>query len=206
MGCCIELRHCGQSPSSAAVPVLQQQIEMATRGVVRCSSVTQEGVSLQRLSLSLQSPYPSKASCQRSLWPRHRRNPTADSSTTSVSGSKACCRRFRSAGRILLSTPLKQPGGVDELVSLIEQNTGLTPQGVREQLEELLHSATDRSRDWADSLDPLEEQLEQLLDELNSTLRPKIEAPVRQRPLLAVGVALGVGLLLGSMLRGGRRS
>ena len=43
-------------------------------------------------------------------------------------------------------------------------------------------------------------------DELNSTLRPKIEAPVRQRPLLAVGVALGVGLLLGSMLRGGRRS
>jgi len=89
---------------------------------------------------------------------------------------------------------------------LIEQNTGLTPQGVREQLEELLHSATDRSRDWADSLDPLEEQLEQLLDELNSTLRPKIEAPVRQRPLLAVGVALGVGLLLGSMLRGGRRS
>ena len=77
---------------------------------------------------------------------------------------------------------------------------------VREQLEELLHSAGDRSRDWADSLDPLEEQLEQLLDELNSTLRPKIEAPVRQRPLLAVGVALGVGLLLGSMLRGGRRS
>ncbi|QNI62549.1 YqjD family protein [Synechococcus sp. TAK9802] len=97
-------------------------------------------------------------------------------------------------------------GSVDELVRLIEQNTGLTPQGVREQLEELLHSAGDRSRDWADSLDPLEEQLEQLLDELNSTLRPKIEAPVRQRPLLAVGVALGVGLLLGSMLRGGRRS
>ena len=97
-------------------------------------------------------------------------------------------------------------GSVDELVRLIEQSTGLTPQGVREQLEELLHSATDHSRDWADSLDPLEEQLEQLLDELNSTLRPKIEAPVRQRPLLAVGVALGVGLLLGSMLRGGRRS
>ena len=91
------------------------------------------------------------------------------------------------------------------MVRLIEQNTGLTPQGVREQLEELLHSATG-SRDWADSLDPLEDQLEQLLDELNSTLRPKIEAPVRQRPLLAVGVALGVGLLLGSMLRGGRRS
>mgnify|MGYP006222234545 CR=1 FL=1 len=31
-------------------------------------------------------------------------------------------------------------GSVDELVRLIEQNTGLTPQGVREQLEELLHA------------------------------------------------------------------
>ena len=97
-------------------------------------------------------------------------------------------------------------GSFDDLVRLIEANTGLTAQGVRDQLEDLFHSAGDRSRDWADSLDPLEEQLEQLLDELNSTLRPKIEAPVRQRPLLAVGVAFGVGLLLGSMLRGGRRS
>ena len=97
-------------------------------------------------------------------------------------------------------------GSVDELVRLIEQNTGLTPQGVREQLEELLHAAGDQSRHLGDSLDPLEEQLEQLLDELNRTLRPRIEQPVRQRPLLAVGVALGVGVLFGAMLNGGRRS
>ena len=97
-------------------------------------------------------------------------------------------------------------GSVDELVRLIEQNTGLTPQGVREQLEELLQTAGDQSRHLGDSLDPLEEQLEQLLDELNRTLRPRIEKPVRQRPLLAVGVALGLGVLLGAMLNGGRRS
>ena len=97
-------------------------------------------------------------------------------------------------------------GSVDELVRLIEQNTGLTPQGVRERLEELMNTAGDRGRHLGDSLDPLEEQLEQLLDELNSTLRPRIEKPVRQRPLLAVGVALGVGVLLGSLLSGGRRS
>ena len=97
-------------------------------------------------------------------------------------------------------------GSVDELVRLIEQNTGLTPQGVREQLEELMHAAGDQSRHFGDSLDPLEEQLEQLLDELNRTLRPRIEKPVRKRPLLAVGVALGVGVLLGAMLNGGRRS
>ncbi|BEV36800.1 hypothetical protein CREGCYN_16120 [Synechococcus sp. M16CYN] len=97
-------------------------------------------------------------------------------------------------------------GSFDELVGLIERNTGLTPQGVREQLEELMHSTGDRGKNLADALDPIEEQLEQLLDELNNTLRPRIEQPVRQRPLLAVGVALGVGVLLGAMLRGGRRS
>ena len=97
-------------------------------------------------------------------------------------------------------------GSMDEVSRLIEQNTGLTPQGVREQLEELMQSAGERGQHLADSLDPLEQQLEQLLDELNSTLRPRIEKPVRQRPLLAVGVALGVGVLLGAMLSGGRRS
>ena len=97
-------------------------------------------------------------------------------------------------------------GSVDELVRLIERNTGLTPQGVREQLEELMQTAGDQGRQLADSLDPLEEQLEQLLDELNTTLRPRIEKPVRQRPLLALGVAPGVGVLLGAMLHGGRRT
>ena len=97
-------------------------------------------------------------------------------------------------------------GSMDEVVRLIEQNTGLTPQGVREQLEELMHSAGESGRHLADSLDPLEQQLEQLLDELNTTLRPRIESPVRQRPLLALGVALGVGVLIGTMLSGGRRS
>ncbi len=97
-------------------------------------------------------------------------------------------------------------GSIDEVARLIEQNTGLTPQGVREQLEELMHSAEVGGRQLADSLDPLEQQLEQLLDELNTTLRPRIERPVRQRPLLALGVALGVGMMLGSMLSGGRRS
>ena len=50
-------------------------------------------------------------------------------------------------------------GSIDEVARLIEQNTGLTPQGVREQLEELMHSAEVGGRHLADSLDPLEQQL-----------------------------------------------
>ena len=49
-------------------------------------------------------------------------------------------------------------------------------------------------------------ELEGLLDELNSNLRPKIEKPVREQPLLALGIAAGVGLLAGLLLASGRRS
>ena len=56
-----------------------------------------------------------------------------------------------------------------------------------------------------DALRPLEDQLEQLLDDLNSTLRPRIEKPVRERPLMALGIAAGVGLVVGLLLYSGRR-
>jgi ElaB/YqjD/DUF883 family membrane-anchored ribosome-binding protein len=55
-------------------------------------------------------------------------------------------------------------------------------------------------------LEPLEQQLEDLLDELNANLRPRIEKPVRERPLLALGLAGSIGVLLGLMLASGRRS
>ena len=58
----------------------------------------------------------------------------------------------------------------------------------------------------AENLRPLEEQLEGLLDELNASLRPRIEKPVRDKPLLALGVAAGFGLLVGLLLSSGRRS
>ena len=97
-------------------------------------------------------------------------------------------------------------GSFDHAVEVISRQTGATSAGVRRQLDDLLHTTGDQAHQVVDSLKPLEEQLEHLLDELNSTLRPKIEKPVRERPLLALGVAAGVGLIVGLLLNSGRRS
>ena len=94
-------------------------------------------------------------------------------------------------------------GSLDELVKVISIHSGNTSYGVKEQLEELFNAASDRTKDIADNLEPLEKQLENLLDELNTSLRPRIEKPVRQRPLLAIGIATGV--LLGILLSGGKK-
>ena len=97
-------------------------------------------------------------------------------------------------------------GSLDDLINVISVHSGKNSFGVQEQLEEIFHSATDTTRGLAESLEPLEKQLEDLLDELNSTLRPRIEKPVRKRPLLAVGIAAGIGVLFGIVLGGGRRN
>ncbi|MFZ0407574.1 MAG: hypothetical protein WAM11_05625 [Cyanobium sp.] len=97
-------------------------------------------------------------------------------------------------------------GSLDTVAEVISRQTGLTAAGVRQQLLDLLQVTTEQAGQVADSLRPLEEQLEGLLDELNSSLRPRIEKPVRERPLLAIGVAAGVGLLVGLLLSSGRRS
>jgi ElaB/YqjD/DUF883 family membrane-anchored ribosome-binding protein len=77
---------------------------------------------------------------------------------------------------------------------------------VKQQLLELVDVAGDQTQRLGQTLQPLEQQLESLLDELNATLRPRIEKPVRERPLLAIGLAAGVGVLLGLLLGSGRRS
>ena len=97
-------------------------------------------------------------------------------------------------------------GSLDDLVQIISAHSGKTSDGVVEQLEDILNTASDRTKEIAESLEPLEKQLEDLLDELNSTLRPRIEKPVRQRPLVALGIATGLGILLGILMVGGRRS
>ncbi len=97
-------------------------------------------------------------------------------------------------------------GSLDDVIRVISKHTGINSLAVQKQLDELLDSAGDKTRNFAETLEPLEEQLEELLDELNKTLRPRIEKPVREKPLLAIGIAAGIGVLLGILLAGGRRS
>ena len=97
-------------------------------------------------------------------------------------------------------------GSLDDLINVISVHSGKNSFGVQEQLEEIFQSATHTTKGLAESLEPLEQQLEDLLDELNSTLRPRIEKPVRKRPLLAIGIAAGIGVLFGILLGGGRRN
>ena len=97
-------------------------------------------------------------------------------------------------------------GSLDDLINVISIHSGKNSFGVQEQLEEIFNSATDTTRGLAESLEPLEKQLEELLDELNNTLRPQIEKPVRKRPLLAIGIAAGIGVLFGLILGGGKRN
>jgi ElaB/YqjD/DUF883 family membrane-anchored ribosome-binding protein len=96
-------------------------------------------------------------------------------------------------------------GSLDELAGAIAGQTGRTATVVKQQLLELMDVAGEQTGRLADQLEPLEAQLERLLDELNATLRPRLEKPVRERPLLAIGIAAGVGVLLGLLLAGRRR-
>jgi ElaB/YqjD/DUF883 family membrane-anchored ribosome-binding protein len=97
-------------------------------------------------------------------------------------------------------------GSFDTVVEVIARQTGRTSEGVTQQLLELVQVTGDQAHHLADSLRPLEEQLEHLLDDLNASLRPRIEKPVRERPLMALGIAAGVGVLVGLLLASGRRS
>ncbi len=97
-------------------------------------------------------------------------------------------------------------GSLDEVIRVIAQHSGKNSLGVQEQLEELLNNAGEKTKDIAESLEPLEKQLEELLDDLNNTLRPRLEKPIRERPLLAIGIAASLGLMLGMLLSGGKKS
>ena len=91
-------------------------------------------------------------------------------------------------------------GSIDDLVGVISNHTGSSASGIKKQLFEIIDSIQANNWEFAEKIEPFESQLEELLDELNNTLRPKIESPIRKKPILSIAIAAGIGLFIGSLI------
>ena len=96
-------------------------------------------------------------------------------------------------------------GSIDDLVEVISSHSGTSVIGIKSQLFEIIDSIRENNWEISEKIEPIESQLEELLEELNNTLRPKIERPIRKKPLLSIAIAAGIGLLIGSLLNSGRK-
>ena len=96
-------------------------------------------------------------------------------------------------------------GSIDDLVAVISSHSGTSAVGIKRQLFEIIDSIKENNWEISDKIEPIESQLEELLEELNNTLRPKIESPIRKKPILSIAIAAGIGLLIGTLLNSGRK-
>ena len=91
------------------------------------------------------------------------------------------------------------------MVEVIASSTGSSAVGVKRQLFEIIDSIRENNWEISEKIEPIESQLEELLEELNNTLRPKIESPIRKKPILSIAIAAGIGLFIGTLLNSGRK-
>ncbi len=96
-------------------------------------------------------------------------------------------------------------GSIDDLVEVISNHSDTSAIGIKKQLFEIIDSIGENNWEISKKIEPIESQLEELLEELNNTLRPKIESPIRKKPLLSISIAAGIGLLIGTLLNNGRK-
>ena len=106
---------------------------------------------------------------------------------------------------IAQQTLVATKGSIDDLVEVIASNTGTSAKNIKRQLFEIINSIRENKWEISEKIEPIESQLEELLEELNNTLRPKIESPIRKKPLLSIAIAAGIGLLIGTLLNSGRK-
>jgi len=96
-------------------------------------------------------------------------------------------------------------GSIDDLVEVIASHSGTSAVGIKSQLFDIINSIRENNWEISEKIEPIESQLEELLEELNNTLRPKIESPIRKKPILSIAIAAGIGLLIGTLLNSGRK-
>ena len=94
---------------------------------------------------------------------------------------------------------------IDDLVKVIANHTGTSANGIKNQLFEIIDSIQENKWEISEKIEPIEGQLEELLDELNNILRPKIESPIRKKPILSVAIAAAIGLFIGTLINSGRK-
>ena len=58
---------------------------------------------------------------------------------------------------------------------------------------------SEQSRHMADAIDPLQKKLDLKLNELDETLRPKLEQPVKEKPVLSVALSASAGVFIGAL-------
>jgi len=96
-------------------------------------------------------------------------------------------------------------GSIDDLVEVIASHSGTSAIGIKSQLYEIIDSIKEKNWEISKTIEHIDSQLEELLEELNNTLRPKIESPIRKKPLLSIAIAAGIGLLIGTLLNSGKK-
>ena len=96
-------------------------------------------------------------------------------------------------------------GSIDDLVEVIASHSGTSAIGIKSQLFEIIDSIRENNWEISEKIEPIESQLEELLEELNNTLRPKIESPIKRKPILSIAIAAGIGLLIGTLINSGRK-
>ena len=106
---------------------------------------------------------------------------------------------------IAQQTLVATKGSIDDLVEVIASNTGTSAKNIKRQLFEIINSIRENKWEISEKIEPIESQLEELLEELNNTLRPKIESPIRKKPLLSIAIAAGIGLFIGTLLNSGKK-
>jgi len=96
-------------------------------------------------------------------------------------------------------------GSIDDLDEVKASNSGTSEIGIKSQLFEIIDSIRENNWEISEKIEPIESQLEELLEELTNTLRPKIESPIRKKPLLSIAIAACIGLLIGTLINSGRK-
>ena len=96
-------------------------------------------------------------------------------------------------------------GSIDDLVEVIASHSGTSAIRIKRQLFEIIDSIRENNWEISEKIEPFESQLEELLEELNNTLRPKIESPIRKKPILSIAIAAGIGLLIGTLINSGKK-